>query len=150
MAECVEMGHAAVDVELLHVAAEPGIAARVVGGKGLEPDLVERDAVRFPVRLRLGRFRDERDPALERDHGAGLRQRHRLLALLGRHQIQGAELIVFAPPARVRQLRHPAIGLRLCHGSVVRRGRRRLLSVPRHHGADKNGRQNNSDSRPSM
>ncbi len=113
VAERIEMGHAAVDVKFLDVAAEAGVALRVVGRKRLEADLVERDAMRLAVGLGgvgLGR---QRHGTFERHDRAGLRERHRLLAFLRRDEVQRAELIVFAPAAPVGKLRVPPLALRL-------------------------------------
>src|SRR5688500_14017871 len=58
----------------------------------------------------------------QRYAGARLHQRRRLLALGRRDQVDGAELVVFAPAAPVRQLPHPPVELLLGRRSVVRFG----------------------------
>ena len=113
VAERIEMGHPAVDVKFLDVAAESRVALRVVRRKRLEADLVERDAVRLAVGLGglgLGR---QRHRTFQRHDRSGLGERHGLLAFLRRDEIQRAELIVLAPSAPVGELGVPAFALRL-------------------------------------
>ncbi len=60
----------------------------------------------------------------QRHRHTGLDERRRTLPLLGGNQIQRATLIVLAPAAPVRQLRHPLIDRVLRHGWARLRQRR--------------------------
>ena len=83
------------------------VAALVAFWKCSKANLEVRKAARPPVRLDLVVFLLDDDLPLERDDRAGLGERHRLLALLRRHEVERSQLIVGAPAAPVREVLHP-------------------------------------------
>src|SRR5206468_657019 len=114
---------------LLNIAAESIVAAGIAGLERFEPDFIERDPVRLVVDLRLIGLRSQGDAALERDDGAGFRQRQCLPTFLCGDEIERAELILFSPPSPVGQLRHPAVGLSPRHRRPAARRSLRLRTI---------------------